>query len=158
MEALFHGAYLRSCEEIGMRPEPDSEFGSGRDATIHRAVMGAWLESLPKDPDLGKDIRMMVPLFYDVQRQQTKVWAVLGVATKPLTVSYAHPPTVKEFKGPAGASVKPGEVEVDFEPQYTKLAYIVSAEVYIGRLLNRTEFRQLCDQKKTFAAIVAGLQ
>lgn len=85
MESLFHGAYLRSCEEIGMRHEPDSEFGAARDATIHRAVVGAWLESLPKDPDLGKDIRMMVPLFYDAQRQQTKVWAVLGVATKPLT-------------------------------------------------------------------------
>jgi hypothetical protein len=86
------------------------------------------------------------------------VWAVLGIASKPLTVSYAHPPAVKQFKGPGGASVKPGEVDLEFVDQRTKLAYIVSAEVYVGRLLNRTEFRQFCDQKKTFKAIVEGLK
>jgi hypothetical protein len=158
MEALFHGAYLRSCEEIGMKPEPGSEFGSPGDANIHRALLGTWLDSLSKDPDLGKDIRMMVPIFYDSGRGKTKVWAVLGIASKPLSVSYAHPPLVKEMNGPGSKRVKPGEVDVEFVSQYTHLAYIVSAEVYVTRLLNRTEFRQLCDQKKTFTAIVESLK
>jgi hypothetical protein len=158
MEALFHGAYLRSCQEIGMKPEPDSHFGNPDDANIHRAVLGAWLRSLPKDPDLGKDIRMMVPVFYDAVRQMTKVWAVLGIATKPLSVAYANPPTVKEIKAPGGKRVQPGEVNVAFVSQDTRLAYIVSAEVYVTRLLNRTEFRQLCDQKKTFKAIIESLK
>ena len=43
-------------------------------------------------------------------------------------------------------------------PQDTTLTYIVSAEVYANRLLNRTEFRQLCDQKKTFKATVESLK
>jgi hypothetical protein len=158
MEDLFHGAYLRSCEEIGMMPGPDPGFGNPRDANLHRAVLGAWLDSLPKDPDLGKDIRMMVPVFYDIGRHQTKVWVVLGIASKPLSVSYAHPPTVKEIKGPGGIRVNPGDVDLEFVNQHTKLAYIVSAEVYVNRLLNRTEFRQLCDQKKTFKAIVESLK
>jgi len=158
MEALFHGAYLRSCEEIGMMPEPASGFGNPGDANLHRAVLGAWLDSLRKDPDLGKDIRMMVPIFYDIGRHQTKVWVVLGIASKPLSVSYTHPPTVKEIKGPGGVRVNPGDVDLEFVNQRTKLAYIVSAEVYVNRLLNRTEFRQLCDQKKTFKAIVESLQ
>lgn len=156
MEALFHGAYLRSCEEIGMKPDPDS--GNPRDANRHRAVLGAWLVTLRQDPDLGKDIRMMVPIFYDIKRHQTKVWAVLGVASKPLNVSYTKSPTVKEVKGPGGARVKPGDVDLQFVSQDTKLAYIVSAEIYVNRLLNRTEFRHLCDQKKTFKAIVESFK
>lgn len=156
MEALFQGAYLRSCEEIGMKPEPDALHP--READLHRAVLAAWLESLDRDPDLGKDIRMMVPIFYDVNRQQTKVWAVLGIASKPLVVNYATPPVVKGIKGPDGAPAKPGELDIEFVSQDTHLTYIVSAEVYVKHLLNRTEFRQLCDQKKTFKAIVASLQ
>jgi hypothetical protein len=158
MEALFHGAYLRSCDEIGMQPETDLKSAKPGDANIQRVVLGAWLASLAKDPDLGKDIRMMVPVFYDVGRHQTKVWAVLGVASKPIEVSYAQPPVVRETKGPDGKPVMPGEVAVVFVNQDVRLAYIVAAEVYVNHLLNRTEFRQLCDQKKTFKAIVASLQ
>jgi len=33
-----------------------------------RAILRAWLNSIRKDPDLGKDLRMMVPIFYDVKR------------------------------------------------------------------------------------------
>jgi len=73
-------------------------------------------------------------------------------------VSFAHPPTVKEIKGPGGIRVKPGDVDLEFISQNTTLTYIVSAEVYVNRLLNRTEFRQLCDQKKTFKAIVESLK
>ena len=158
MEALFHGAYLRSCEEIGMKPEAGSESGSAGEADIHRALLGAWLDSLSKDPDLGKDIRMMVPVFYDIGRGKTRVWAVLGVASKPLSVSYSKTPIVKAIKGPGGERVDPEFLDVEFVSQYTQLAYIVSAEVYVSRLLNRTEFRQLCDQKKTFHAIVDSLK
>jgi hypothetical protein len=158
METLFHGAYLQSCQEIGMKPESDSILGNSSDANMQRAVLGAWLKSLSQDPDLGKDIRMMVPVFYDVGRQKTKVWAVLGIASKPLRVSYAQPPTVKEIKGPGGTRVKPEDAYFEFVSQNTRLAYIVSAEVYVSRLLNRAEFRQLCDQKKTFKAIVESLK
>jgi hypothetical protein len=156
MQALFQGAYLRSCDEIGMKPEPGAV--SASDVNLDRALLGAWLESVPKDPDLGKDIRMMVPVFYDIQRHQTKVWAVLGIASKPMNVSYVHPPTVKEIKGPGGAHINPRDAYLDFEDQRTQLTYIVSAEVYVSHLLNRTEFRQLCDQKKTFKAIVESLK
>jgi hypothetical protein len=158
MEALFHGAYRRSCEEIGVKPEPGSELGSPGDASIQRALLGAWLDSLSKDPDLGKDIRMMVPVFYDSGRGKTKVWAVLGVASKPLSVSYARTPIVKGIKGPGGERMDAEFLNVEFVSQYTQLAYIVSAEVYVTRLLNRMEFRQRCDQKKTFNAIVDSLK
>jgi hypothetical protein len=158
MEALFHGAYLRSCQEIGMKPESDAVPGQAGDANLHQAILGAWLQSLGKDPDLGQDIRMMVPVFYDLGRHLTKVWAVLGIAIKPLRVVYDKPPFVKGIKGPGGSRVKPGDLYLEFESQNTQLVYIVSAEVYVSRLLNRTEFRQLCDQKKSFKAIVESLK
>jgi hypothetical protein len=129
MEALFQGAYLRSCDEIGLKPEPGAV--SPNNADLDRALLAAWLESIPKDPDLGKDIRMMVPVFYDINRGKTKVWAVLGVGSKPLNVSYVHPPTVKEIRGPHGARVNPRDAYLEFVNQSTHLTYIVSAEVYV---------------------------
>ena len=73
MEALFHGAYLRSCEEIGLEPEADPNLENPAGPRADHALPGAWLSSIGKDPDLGQDIRMMVPVFYDVARKQTKV-------------------------------------------------------------------------------------
>ncbi len=100
MEALFYGAYLQACEEIGMTPEEDRSLGSPKGTDADRALLSAWLASIRKDPDLGNDIRMMVPVFYDVGRGKIKVWAVLGIATKPLNVSYVTQPAVKQINGP----------------------------------------------------------
>ena len=158
MDALFQGAYLQTCEEIGMKPEEAGGLGSPKEASADRALLGAWLASVGKDPDLGNDVRMMVPVFYDVIRKKTKVWAVLGIATRPLEVSYASVPTVEQIEGPDGKVVKPNDVEVVFEEESRRIAYIASAEVYVSRLLNRKEFRDHCDQYKTYQAIVSNLK
>ena len=92
MQAIFHGAYLQACGEIGMTPEANSHLGDPGGANGDRALLRTWLASLRKDPDLGKDIRMMIPIFYDLARRKTKVWVVLGIATNPLTMSYVTPP------------------------------------------------------------------
>jgi len=157
MEALFQGAYLQTCEEIGMKPEEAGSLGSPKETSTDRALLGAWLSSVGKDPDLGNDVRMMVPVFYDVIRKKTKVWAVLGIATRPLEVSYASVPTVEQIEGPDGKAVKPKDVEVVFEDESRRIAYIASAEVYVSRLLNRQEFRDHCDRYKTYQAIVSHL-
>jgi hypothetical protein len=158
MEALFHGAYLRAGEEIGMIPEPDPSLGNLKGAGANCALLRAWLASIQRDPDLGQDIRMMVPVFYDIGRKQIKVWAVLGVATKPLTVSYKTHPAVVEIRGTNGKLVKPQGIEVKFHPEYHQAAYFATAEVYVTRLLNRSEFRQHCDKYKTYKAIVSNLK
>ncbi len=158
MQALFHGAYLQACGEIGMTPESESDLGNGKDANAHRAIYKAWLASIRKDPDLGKDVRMMVPIFYDLGRQKTKVWMVLGIATKPLRVSFVTPPMVKGIKGPDGRGVKSGDVKVSFAPDHHRAAYFATAEVYVTRLLDRAEFREHCARLKTYRAIVRNLQ
>lgn len=158
MEAIFHGAYLRSCEEIGMTPEATPNLGNPKGAGANRALLGAWLASIRKDPDLGSDIRMMVPVFYDIGRRKTKVWTVLGVAMKPLSVSYDSHPTVVETKDPDGKIVKRQDVEVEFHSDYYRTAYFATAEVYVTQLLNRAEFQRHCDKYKTYSAIVSNLQ
>ncbi len=157
MEALFAGAYLRTCEEIGMEPQADGDFGSSNEANVDRALLAAWLASVRKDPDLGNDIRMMVPVFYDIGRKKIKVWAVLGIATRPLHVSYDSVPSVKQIESPDGKLVNPRDVEAVFEGDSRRIAYIATAEIYVSRLLNRKEFRAHCDRYKTYRAIVSNL-
>jgi hypothetical protein len=158
LESLFHGAYLRSCEEIGMTPDPRSARSDPKQASTDRALLGAWLTSIGNDPDLGHDIRMMVPVFYDLQRKKIKVWAVLGIAAKPLDVSYVTRPTVREIRKPNGELVKAQDVDVEFHGERHDITYFATAEVYVTRLLNRTEFRKHCDRYKTYRAIVSNLQ
>jgi hypothetical protein len=158
MQSVFHGGYLQACGEIGMTPGSEPDLGNGKDANPHRAILKAWVASIRKDPDLGKDVRMMVPIFYDLGRQKTKVWMVLGIATKPLSVFYATPPMVKGIKGPDRRDVKSSEVEVNFTFNYHQAAYFATAEVYVTRLLDRAEFHKHCARHKTYRAIVSNLQ
>jgi hypothetical protein len=158
MESLFYGAYLRSCEEIGMAPEQAADLGNLQRQNTQRALLTAWLASVAKDPDLGKDIRMMVPIFFDITRGKTKVWVVLGISTGPLRVSYSNEPTIEEVRDAGGKRVNLDSVDVNFEPEDHKIARIATAEVYVAQLLNRTEFRKLCDQQKTYEAILKSLK
>jgi hypothetical protein len=158
MEGLFHGAYLRSCEEIGMIPDQHSKLEGIGGAGVNRVLFGSWLASIRHDPDLGQDIRTMVPVFYDVVRKQTKVWAILGVTTKPLAVSYETLPTVVEVRTPDGRLLKPRKVEVEFHEEYHRAAYFVAAEIYVTQLLNPTEFRRHCDRHCTYGAIVSSFK
>jgi len=158
MQALFHGAYYEACGEIGMTPSSAPDLGNGKDGNAHRAILRAWLASVPMDPDLGKDVRMMIPIFYDLGRRETKVWMILGIATKPLRVSYATPPKIKGIKDPHGRGVPSSDVEVNFGGNYQRTAYFATAEVYVKRLLDRAEFSEHCARHKTYRAILSHLE
>ena len=158
MESLFQAAYLRSCEEIGMAPQRQAGPRDLQREAAQRALLTAWLASLNKDPDLGSDIRMMVPVFYDLPRRMTKVWVVLGIFPKPLKVSFVRDPAVMEIKGGDGQRLSLDTVNITFVAENHSIAHVVTAEVYVTRLLNRTEFRTLCDQQKTPEAILRALK
>ena len=97
----------------------------------------------------------MVPVFYDVQRRKTKVWALLGWANRPATLSFATRPAirVKDLAGNPADS----EVDLQFWDSHPDLAFPVFAELYVNRLLNRDEFREHCDKHRTQEAILANL-
>ncbi|HYK90687.1 MAG TPA: hypothetical protein VE398_18085, partial [Acidobacteriota bacterium] len=151
LQSIFHGAYLVVCDELGMAPEASKE-ATDRDGEVFRM----WSASLEKDPDLKGDIRTMVPVFYDVQRKQMKVWVVLGLAARKLRVSFARPPDIKAVVDESGQRLEP--VQIDYQDAEHQLTYFVTAEVYVNRLLDRREFRRHCDRYKTAEAILRNLK
>ncbi len=156
MEVLFRGAYLTSCREIGLRPEP-SAFSAER-ADQDRKAFAAWATDFEADPDLGQDARMMVPIFYDRERRQIKVWAFMGWAERSVDVSFSRNPTAHVFDR-RGREVSLGaNLKLLFKSESHHVPRPVTAEVYVTRLLDREEFRRHCDIHKTRAGILAALE
>jgi hypothetical protein len=151
VEELFAGASATAMRELGMGPP------AGGDAAAR--CFSEWRGKLQSDADVSRDGRMMVPVFYDEQREKTKVWALLGWRTTPVAAEYLVSPTVVAVE-PLMASTKSGgePPPVMFTADHYKFAVPVMAEVYVSRLLDRDEFRRHCDRYKTRDAILANLQ
>lgn len=157
MEGLFYGAHVTICRQLGEPPVKSPEIGSGQGTPADEAPFAAWRSRLGTDADVGQDSRMMVPLFYDVERKKTKVWAFLGWSRRPLEVAFDKAPTAVVFD-PSGRRVTQGGPRLEFDSMGYTLAYPVTAEVYVTEILNRDEFRRLCDRFKTRSAILANLR
>jgi hypothetical protein len=134
--SLFRGAAAVAAEEIGMARAEESTARQFR----------SWAKA--PDPELAADIRTMVPVFHDRQRNKTKVWAVLGWSTRNLEVEFATPPA---------ALVLQGNVRLDFVPETRPITYPVLAETYVSRLMDGDEFRAHCDQYRTRSEILRHL-
>jgi hypothetical protein len=170
MEQLFAGAAASACQELGMEPAP-----SGEEAA---RTFAAWRANRAADPDVSRDARMMVPVFWDRQRRKTKVWAFLGWKAADASVDYQTEPrllaaepaegTDPELPGalrimstmrpprPPGSPTGPPNIK--YLGERHKLAVPVLVEVYVEKLLDRDEFRRHCDRHKSQAAILANLQ
>jgi hypothetical protein len=158
VEALFAGAAAAVSRELGMPaavtapPLPAPARSPEADVEAFRR----WARTLNADPDLGRDARMMVPVFFDRGRRKTKVWVFLGWSHRPAHFWFERPPAVEVTK--AGRPATAEEVQVNFGSGHLPLAYPVTAEVYVERVLDRAEFRRHCDTHKTRSAILKNLQ
>ena len=156
IESLFLGAYLITCREIALTP--DESLPAEARGERHASRFSEWAVALDSDPDLGADNRMMIPVFYDLQRRKVKVWVFLGWAARDISVEFEMPPLAEVFDE-AGQPVALGEdVQVAFNSEQHTVMYPVTAEVYVSRVLDREEFRQLCDAHTTRSAILAQLE
>jgi hypothetical protein len=162
MEALFYGAHLTVSRQLGLTTDGTSDVGSSKGPEADAGQFAEWAAKLEEDEDLGQDARMMVPVFFDVQRRKTKVWLFLGWTTKPLRISFATPPRVVNTAPAAGGLLarlvgKLKQPEIVFTGTYQELACPVTAEVYVEKILNRDEFRSHCDAYQTESAILESL-
>jgi len=153
IEMLFLGAHVSVSKELGLAPNT----ASGSDASASAAAdrFAAWARELNSDSDLGLDLRAMVPVFYDVERRKPKVWAFLGWSRRPITVSFARPPqaTILDLSGKSPQDhpcIRWGTLHAD-------LLYPVTAELYVDQILDRDEFRRLCDACGTRSEIMRRL-
>lgn len=96
----------------------------------------------------------MVPVFYDVARGQMKVWAFMGWDTQGLIVSFKNAP---EVIWPSQNERETPSPKICFQSEYHSVAVPVTAELYVDSVLNREEFRALCDKYKTAPRILKAL-
>jgi len=157
MENLFYSAHVTVCRQLGMNPSSSPSIITDRVRNTAAVAFTEWQKKLADDPDVGQDARMMVPLFYDVNRRKTKVLVFMGWTTRPVEVSFATPPkaTIFDKKGKRVTIFGP---KLAFESSRYNLAYPVTAEAYVTRILNRNEVRAHCDRYKTRSAILANLK
>jgi hypothetical protein len=165
MTRLFDGAAAAAKRELGIEAPDD---GTAKHFAEWR---------IASDPDLSKDARMMVPVFYDRGRQKMKVWVFLGWKTLPLTVGYEKPPKLvdracaeadapvaddrlsqlrRKFRKTEKRSPEPPEIR--FESAGYRVATPVMAEAYVTQLLDRDEFRRHCDRYASKDRIVSNLR
>jgi hypothetical protein len=167
---LFLGAFTAAGEDLGLsRAEQErmiedqlaesklppgalSDLGSGAGQDSDLETFRRWSEP-GDDPDLCGDVRTMVPVFFDLERQMLKVWVFLGWTRRKLEVSFAEPPGVRVLD-PEGREVN---APIEWGVQRYDVAYPVTAEVYVTRVLDRTEFRAHCDRYRTRSAILENL-
>jgi hypothetical protein len=152
MESLFNGAAVAACTELGM----DGGASPRDTAASDFATFRSWATGL-KDIDLTNDVRMMVPVFHDVARGKTKAWVLLGWSARPLEITFARIPAVRVFYKDG----KPAPEEAyEVIPGGTRksLAYPVTSELYVSRILDRDEFRRHCDRYRTQSEILKHLE
>ena len=157
MEALFFGAALIVGNETGCALQITNRDGSGSGAKKDIEFAVRWMNHLSDDPDVSLDNRMMVPVFYDLERAMTKVWVVLGYEEKSLKVGFSSTPQIKVFDS-KGKKVDKSRLDVHYNSQVCYLWYPVFAEIYVRKILDRDEFRKLCDRYATRSEILKALQ
>jgi hypothetical protein len=159
MEALFAGAAAAVSHDLGMAAPTATlthRAKRNRDPAADRDTFLRWTTSAGADPDLGRDVRMMVPVFFDRGRGKTKVWVFLGWSERRVTITFARPPAVSVTRD--GRAATRDEAVVEFADSGAMLAYPVTAEVYVDRILNREEFRAHCNRYKNPSAILGNLK
>jgi hypothetical protein len=141
IETLLRGSAAAVVRDIGDASASDEP--SGAEKTFRD-----WAARAHTDADLAADPRMMVPVFFDLQRKKTKVWAVLGWSHRFLRVSYAKTPRVLA-----------GDVdEHTFGDSHPMAFYPVTVELYVTQIRTREEMRQICDTHRERASIIAALE
>jgi hypothetical protein len=86
----------------------------------------------------------------------TKVWAFLGWAAEPLTVSFAQRLRFQILDEEGHPD--PGALDIIFADERHQLMSPVTAEIYVSAILDRAEFRKHCDTHRTRSAILANLR
>jgi len=157
MESLFYGAAELSASEIGHTPELPEEYRPDIDKNRAMERVKKWEKNLSEDRDLSGDNRMMVPVFYDPEKDRTKVWVFMGYEKKTIEMNFSRPPEVEVFDK-TGHKLEKEEVEIVYKSNRRELICPVSGEIYVKKILNREEFRRVCNNYISPGEILSALE
>ena len=154
MRNLFYGLYLVSAEDIGLKPV----FGSGEsveaDHCIHAAIQ--WLGKIRTEDDLSADTRVAVPIGFDRQRGNTRLWLTLGVRLAKFEARYECPPKTRSGQNEPWREVPFAELKpADYLIPVDEFAEV---EIKGFHVLTREEYRVVCDRNKTKEAVLEALR
>ena len=155
MRDLFYGLYLVSCEDIGLKPSLTSKEMVDNKNCMADAL--TWLDNYKTDPDLSCDTRISVPVFLNLEREKTRMWATIGVRLAKLNVSYVKYPKVRLFKSK-------GEWQSLKESQINTSCYLIPVDEFVEfeisgfKSITRKELHAICDQFKTKNNILKALK
>ena len=143
-EGLFYGAYLTSCDEL-LLPSTNLTGSPWSDrCAAARQLFTSWKAGASQDPDLRRDVRMMVPL--ERGDDGYRVWAVVGVMDSTLAVNFVRPPVVTSLRDSYGVRVDPSTVLVEVLGASYNSLELSAFEATVPVLLDRSAFQKLCDQ------------
>ncbi len=157
MESLFYGAAELSASEIGHTLKLPEEYRPDIDKNRSVETVKKWGKNLSLDRDLSEDSRMMVPVFYDPEKDRTKVWVFLGYEKKDIKMDFSCPPEVEIFDK-TGRKLEKDEIEIVYKSNRRELICPVSGEIYVKKILDREEFRRICKSYKSPREILSALE
>jgi hypothetical protein len=151
IESLFWGAHAIALDQLRLDPGT-----SGRDADADAQRLTQWAANLRTDPDVFADARMMVPVFFDVERHLTKVWCFLGWRPRRMSIDWAIAPSSISVTDAEGKDAS-DKVDVVMSSELVQCCEPIMREIYVGGILDRREMRRVCDEQKTERRIVERL-
>jgi hypothetical protein len=154
MRDLFHGLYLMSAQDIGLKPALAADESVDQPRCLGLAA--DWLNKAFTDEDLAVDTRVAVPIYVDYQRGTTRLWLTLGVRLARLDARYARPPQVKSANGTEWQAVN--EYLLEASNYLIPVDEFAEVELPGLKVLSREELRAICDREKTKEQILAALQ
>ncbi|MHB2019156.1 MAG: FHA domain-containing protein [Candidatus Xenobia bacterium] len=156
IEALFHGAHVLACEQLGLIPDESQKVGSTDGTAMDGARVAAWVGNLDGDDDLGQDTRIMIPMHYDNKHHKIKVWCFLGWASRPIRFYFFEQPGASVHDS-ANRKILEGDVKVVFGEAEHTLWYPVTAETWVESVPTPDQFRLHCDSHRQAADILSNL-
>lgn len=145
METLFLGAEATARAELG-RPMAD------RDAA--RACFRAWQLGSANDPDVNHDLRVAVPLWFDVERKTVRIAATLGLETRTLKLEWIVRPKVEVL----GESRLPWPTVPQFDEAHRTILSPLTIECDVREPPSRDELRAICDREHHPDAVRSALE
>jgi hypothetical protein len=156
MEQHYRGLAALACDEIGGDPSFVGEGVTEKAALELAAKARLGLQSVLSPELLAYDPRVMVPIGYDVERNEVRCWAVVGFASRDFEVRYAKDPAVS-IADASGAPIDGSKVAFYCDLNVVRAPYEVWIECSLKSPLTREELRSLCDRCTNLAQIKAAL-
>lgn len=138
MRTLFLGAYYLCLEDLG-DPLPDPLDGEIKLAMVYaRQFLANWKQ----DSDICTDSRMMVPLYYDIEKKKTRVSVVCGYLSRDVAVEFARHPEVHATDS-KGNDV---DINVTWSKSGYKTVYPIQFECDVVQVLDRESLREIANK------------